>query len=128
MRKMKAGNKLSGKSIRTFIGAEDYNLSRNFYLDLGFHAVTISAQLTYFSMDGFGFYLQDYYVKDGIDNSMIFFEVENLEDALEYIKGLELTEKYGKVRLSAIVRNDWGDEFFLHDPGGVLWHFGSFRK
>ena len=22
---------------------------------------------------------------------------------------------------------DWGNEFFLHDPSGILWHIGKFH-
>lgn len=84
--------------------------------------------MSYFYMDEFGFYLQDAYVKDWIDNSMIFFEVENLVSTLNYIRSLKLTEKYDNVRLSEIVYNDWGNEFFLHDPSGILWHFGNFTN
>jgi len=27
------------------------------------------------------------------------------------------------------VRNDyWGRECFMHDPSGILWHFGEFSE
>lgn len=119
--------KISGKSIRTFIGSKNYNTSRNFYKDLGFEEIITSNKMSYFHMGAFGFYLQDAYVKDWIDNSMIFFEVDHLESTLKYIQSLKLTEKYENVRLSRIVYNDWGNEFFLHDPCGILWHFGKFN-
>jgi len=119
---------LEGKSIRTFIGAKEYDISRNFYLDLGFKEIKTSDKMSYFRVGNFGFYLQDYYVKDWVDNSMVFFEVDNLEDTLKNIKSLKLTEKYKGVRLSEIAYNKWGNEFFLHDPSGILWHFGVFNK
>ena len=84
--------------------------------------------MSYFYMDEFGFYLQDAYVKDWVDNSMIFFEVENLESILKYIKDLKLPKKYDNVRLSEIIYKEWGKEFFLHDPSGILWHFGKFKE
>ncbi len=120
--------KISGKSIRPFIGSKNYNTSRSFYLDLGFKEVITSQKMSYFYIEEFGFYLQDAYVKDWIDNSMIFFEVNNLEHTLKFIKSLSLTEKYENVRLSEIVNNEWGSEFFLHDPCGILWHFGNFKS
>ncbi|WP_323789808.1 glyoxalase [Psychroserpens sp.] len=120
--------KLSGQSIRTFIGSKHYTISRNFYKDLGFEEIIISENMSYFQIGKFGFYLQDAYVKDWIDNSMIFFEVDHLESTLEYIQSLKLTETYENVRLSKIVQNIWGDEFFLHDPSGILWHFGTFKE
>lgn len=116
-----------GKSIRPFIGSKNFNISRNFYSDLGFNEIITSENMSYFHSQNFGFYLQDAYVKDWVDNSMIFFEVENLETSLKRIKKLKLTEKYDNVRLSEIVYNEWGNEFSLHDPSGILWHFGKFK-
>lgn len=118
---------LQGKSIRPFIGAKNYTNSRSFYLDLGFSELVITKKMSYFYLDKFGFYLQDAYVKDWIDNSMIFYETELLEQALYHIKGLQLTEKYDTVRVSNIVHKKWGNEFFVHDPSGILWHFGNFN-
>jgi len=120
--------KLSGKSIRTFIGAKDYTISRNFYTDLGFQESIIAENMSYFYIGDFGFYLQDAYVKDWVDNTMVFFEVTDLDGTFKMIKDLNLTEKYDRVRLSKIVHNDWGSEFFLHDPCGILWHFGIFKN
>lgn len=116
-----------GKSIRPFIGSKNFNISRNFYSNLGFNEIITSENMSYFYIQNFGFYLQDAYVKDWVDNSMIFYEVENLENSLEQIKNLKLAEKYENVRLSEIVYNEWGNEFFLHDPSGILWHIGKFK-
>ena len=92
--------KIIGTSIRPFIGSKNYKISRNFYLDLGFKEIITSEKMSYFSLGNFGFYLQDAYVKDWIDNSMIFLEVENLENSLNEIQNLKLTEKYENVRFS----------------------------
>ena len=119
--------KISGKSIRAFIGSKNYNVSRKFYLDLGFEEKIASQNMSYFHIGEFGFYLQEAYVKDWIDNSMIFLEVDDLESSLKNIQRLKLTEKYNNVRLSEICYNEWGNEFFLHDPCGILWHFGKFN-
>ncbi|WP_282044028.1 glyoxalase [Winogradskyella flava] len=119
---------ISGKSIRPFIGSKNYSISRNFYTDLGFEEVITSGKMSYFYIKEFGFYLQDAYVKDWVDNSMIFLEVDNLESTLKKVQSLKLTEKYENVRLSKIVHKVWGNEFFLHDPSGILWHFGKFNS
>ena len=120
--------KIEGKSIRAFIGSKNFIISQNFYKDLGFEEVITSEKMSYFHFGKFGFYLQDAYVKDWVDNTMIFFEVDNLESTLKTIQNLNLTEKYENVRLSKIVYNEWGNEFFLHDPSGILWHFGAFNS
>jgi hypothetical protein len=118
---------IKAKSIRPFIGSKNYTISKGFYIELGFIEVVISEKMSYFSTQEFGFYLQDYYLKDWIDNSMVFLEVNNLENQLKNVKKLELPKKYKNVKLSEIKHNDWGNEFFLHDPSGILWHFGEFN-
>lgn len=116
-------------SIRTFVGAKDYKKSRQFYQELGFEEVVISENMSLFKVgENMGFYLQDYYVKNWCDNSMVFLEVGDLDACWKELNAKELPLKYKNVRLSEIKNLDWGRECFLHDPSGVLWHFGSFRK
>lgn len=117
------------KSIRTFIGARDYNESREFYRDIGFEEIEIGSTMCLFRVnEHLGFYLQDYYVKDWIDNSMVFLEVDDVEKCEAELKGKQLSEKYEHVRFTNIKVYEWGREFFMHDPSGVLWHFGEFKK
>ena len=116
------------KSIRTFIGAKDFGKSRQFYRELGFTEFTISEKMSYFNVnDEMGFYLQKYFVKDWVDNSMIFLEVDDVNQCHADITERGLHSKFENVKLSDIKTNDWGSEFFLHDPSGVLWHFGKFN-
>ncbi len=114
------------KSIRPFIGAKDFALSRKFYLDLGFRESVLSHTMSYFNTDGLGFYLQDANVKDWIDNTMIFLEVEDVGRFWNELLALNLTAKYESVRIIPIRENDWGRECFIHDPSGILWHIGEF--
>ena len=116
------------KSIRPFIGAKDFAISRAFYREMGFEEVLLPPKMALFKKGDFGFYLQDAYVKDRVDNTMIFLEVENLEAHLEHLKSLNLPQKFEGVRVSELVHNDWGSEYFVHDPSGILWHIGSFNK
>ena len=114
------------KSIRPFIGAKNFELSRSFYTDLGFEETVLFDNMSVFKTDGLAFYLQDAYVKDWIDNSMIFLEVDDVGRHWNELLSLDLTTKYEGVRLTAIRDYDWGRECFLHDPSGILWHFGEF--
>lgn len=118
--------KHSIKSIRPFIGAENFELSRQFYQDLGFEESLLGPNLSYFQMEGFGFYLQKAYVRDWVDNSMIFLEVADVQQYWDALLALDLPRKYKTVRLTPIQVYDWGSECFLHDPSGILWHFGAF--
>jgi catechol 2,3-dioxygenase-like lactoylglutathione lyase family enzyme len=117
----------NAKSIRPFIGAKNYEISRRFYRDLGFQESVISANMSYFYTEGFGFYLQDAYVKNWIDNTMIFMEVDDVKRFWEELLALDLLAKYDGVRLVPVRELEWGRECFLHDPSGVLWHFGAFN-
>lgn len=113
-------------SIRPFIGAKNFEQSRSFYRDLGFEERVLGANMSYFKTGGLGFYLQDAYVKDWVDNSMIFLEVDDVARYWNELLALDLTTKYSSVRLTPIRQYDWGRECFLHDPSGILWHFGEF--
>jgi hypothetical protein len=116
------------KSIRPFIGTQNFVVSRNFYRDLGFEESIITHNLSYFKTGAFGFYLQDAYVKDWVDNTMVFMEVDDTQQLWKELQALNLPAKYPGVRLVPIREELWGRECFLHDPSGILWHFGEFYK
>jgi hypothetical protein len=116
------------KSIRPFIGSQNFELSRSFYRDLGFEETVLDAKMSVFKSDEIAFYLQDAYVKDWIDNTMIFVEVADVELYCKELSDLKLSEKYPTAKLVPVQYLDWGKECFLHDPSGILWHFGEFKK
>ena len=115
-------------SIRPFIGAKDFNVSRSFYNDLGFEEIVLSNNFSVFKKEGLAFYLQDAYVKDWIDNTMLFMEVEDVDAYWNELLSLILPAKYEHVKLVPVRTLDWGKECFLHDPSGILWHIGEFAK
>jgi len=114
-------------SIRPFIGAKDFEVSRSFYRDLGFTENILTHNLSVFSTEGISFYLQDAFVKDWVDNTMIFLEVDDLDKHWNELQALDLTNKYTDVKLTSILSKPWGREYFLHDPSGILWHIGEFN-
>jgi len=116
------------KSIRPFLGEKDFELSRSFYRDLGCQETILTHNLSVFAIQDLRFYLQDAYVKDWIDNTMVFLEVEDAGRFWNELSALDLASKYEGVRLTSIRVYDWGRECFLHDPSGILWHFGEFNK
>jgi hypothetical protein len=116
------------RSIRPFIGSKDFELSRRFYRDLGFQETILFKNMSVFKTGELGFYLQDAYVQDWIDNTMIFLEVEDVDRHWNELLALDLPAKYENVKLTPVKKYDWGKECFLHDPCGILWHFGEFAK
>jgi hypothetical protein len=118
---------MHSKSIRAFIGSKNYTVSRAFYHALGFEEIKLGHTMSYFKIDDkLGFYLQNAYVKDWVDNTMLFWEVADIEKCYQSLAEKNLPEKFENVRLSGIKDEAWGREFFLHDPSGVLWHIGVF--
>ncbi|TCC98201.1 VOC family protein [Pedobacter psychroterrae] len=113
-------------SIRPFIGSKTFERSRNFYNDLGFNETVLDTGLSLFRWGELGFYLQNAYVKEWVDNTMLFIEVENVQEVWDTLISMELNIKYPEVRLVPIRIESWGQECFLHDPSGILWHFGEF--
>lgn len=118
----------NAKSIRPFIGAKDFDLSRSFYLHLGFEERVISPNMSLFLTNGLGFYLQDYYAKEWIENTMVFLEVKDVDAFYNELLALDLPAAYPGAKLTPARSYDWGRECFLHDPSGVLWHFGQFNN
>ncbi|TPG71719.1 glyoxalase [Hymenobacter nivis] len=115
-------------SIRPFVGARDFAVSRRFYRAFGFTETIVSPALSYFALPGAGFYLQDAYVQDWVDNTMLFLEVADVEQFWAELTALDLPGQCEGVRLVPIRQEAWGKEGFVHDPSGVLWHIGEFNK
>ncbi len=114
-------------SIRPFIGSKDFDISSKFYTDFGFTETSLSPDLSLYTLNDISFYLQKAYVKDWIDNTMVFVQVANVFEFHKVISSLALPVKYPSTRVSSIKHDTWGDEFFVHDPSGILWHFGQFH-
>ena len=115
-------------SIRPFIGSKNFETSRNFYRDLGFEEIVLAPNMSCFKTEVIAFYLQDAFVKDWINNTMVFLEVVDVDQYWNKLVALNLTVKYETVKLVPIVQYDWGKECFVHDPSGILWHIGQFNK
>lgn len=114
-------------SVRPFLGSADFNISRQFYQFLGFKEVVLEPRLSLFEGYGVHFYLQDAYVKEWIENTMVFVELGDPEVLLKKFRDLNISNSFPSAKLSAMRKELWGEQFFLHDPAGNLWHFGCFK-
>jgi hypothetical protein len=63
-------------NLMAFVPARDFELSRRFYHDLGFHENWGNDQACEFELEGFRFLLQNFYVKDHAGNFMMSLMVE----------------------------------------------------
>jgi hypothetical protein len=110
-------------ALRPFVPAKDFQISTQFYVDLGFEVAPLGDKLANVSVGRFAFLLQDYFVQDWADNFMMHLLVTNLDQWWESISSLDLQSRY-KVRAPRPPELEpWGLRVaYLFDPAGVLWH------
>lgn len=113
-------DRLQIDEIKAFIPSSNYELSKKFYLDLGFTIASDFDGVAYFYRGMCPFLLQDFYVKEHCENFMMHFAVEDINEWYEHIVERKIVEKYS-VLMSEIKIQPWNMyEFTLTDPSGVL--------
>ena len=111
------------ENLTVFVPAKDFDLSSRFYRDLGFEAVASIENAVRFEKDGYGFWLQNYYVEDWAGNFMLCLYVKNLDAWWAHIKEMPFNQTYGSARVLAEPHDQEGGLMMqLADPSGVLWH------
>jgi len=113
-------------NIRTFLPSKDFQVSRQFYLDMGFDIRWESNDLIIFGTAENNFFLQNAFVEVWAHNMMLQMHVDDL-DAL-YQKVEPLIAKYEGTKIKSIFTADYGRTFHLLDPAGVLWHMTEVTK
>jgi len=111
-------------SITPFVPSLDYQLSRCFYKELGFIETSTIENATLFEIDACSFWLQNYYVEDWADNSMLCLYVEDLNSWSSRIDEMDFANKYdNKARILSQPHEQEGAQMMqIADPSGVLWH------
>jgi uncharacterized glyoxalase superfamily protein PhnB len=113
-------------ALRPFVPAKDFEVSRQFYADLGFKIVPLGDKLMHVGLGAFGFLLQDYFVAEWAGNFMMHMLVNNLDQWWESIAALKLDSRYGVRAPVAPKLEPWGLRVaYVFDPSGVLWHFAE---
>jgi hypothetical protein len=86
--------------LKPFVPAKDYELSKRFYLDIGFTLASDTDGVAYFHHENVSFLLQRFYAK-------------------------EFAENYS-INISAVEQQPWRmRDFVLVDPSGVLWRIAQ---
>ena len=115
-------HKING--ITPFLPAKDFELSKRFYAELGFEVVAKIDNAVRLEMDGYGFWLQDYYVEEWANNTMLCIYVEDLNAWNQRLESINWEESYGPS--ARIINGPHEQEGALMmqvgDPSGVLWH------
>ena len=111
--------------IKAFVPARNFELSKEFYRDIGFTMASDEGGVAYFHLGTASFLLQDFYLKALADNLMLHILVEDVEAWRDRIHASGVVAKYG-VRLTDIELQPWRmRDFCLTDPSGVLWRIGQ---
>src|SRR5882757_9706171 len=80
--------------LKAFVPPKDLDLSRRFYLDLGFHELWGNADICELEIGGFRFLLQKFYVEEHAGNFMMSLMVEDADAWWEHVAKTGLKEKY----------------------------------
>ncbi len=111
--------------IKAFVPAKDFELSKRFYVDLGFEVASSSDGVAYLHAGDCSFLLQDFYEKAHAENFMMHLLVTDVDAWWAHVQAQELVSRYG-VSASAPADRPWAiRDFTLHDPSGVLWRIGT---
>jgi len=113
--------------LKAHLPAKDFELSKQFYQDIGFTLCWSSGGLAYLHYGPHGdhtkpaFLLQDYYVKEFAENLQMHLLVNDVDAWRAQIEAKQIAQKYG-VAIGQPENRDWGmRDFTLFDPCGVLW-------
>lgn len=118
---------LSTESVRPFIPAKDFELSKRFYEALGFVRET-DGEVAIFRIGESSFILQRHFQKEWAENFMMQLMVDDLDAWWAHLVALELPQKFGVPAPKAPALHPWGLRIaYLVDPSGVLWHVAQRR-
>jgi hypothetical protein len=115
---------LTVKAMRPMVPAKDFEISKKFYLELGFRAQTLADRVVEMHLGAYSFILQDYYVEEWANNFVMHVSVADLGHWWQHICALDLTSRYG-VKAGPPKQESWGMVAGLIDPSGVLWRFSQ---
>ena len=114
---------LSVVEVKAFVPAEDFALSMEFYQALGFTRASVVDGIAYFHCGKSSFLLQNFFVREHVDNFQMHLLVENVNDW--HRKATEVAERFG-VKVGEPEDRPWAmRDFTLFDPSGVLWRIAQ---
>ena len=111
-------------AMRPMVPAKDFEISRRFYVELGFHPRPLIDQLVEMQLGVFSFILQGYYVREWADNFVVHLTVSDVGLWWDHIASLDLPARYG-VKTKAPQSEGWAVVAGVTDPSGVLWRFAE---
>ena len=105
--------------------SEDFEQSLAFYTALGWSTLWTDGEgLALMSLGGRQIILQNYYVKDWAENSMLVVEVTDAHAWYRHVERALTDGNFGNARVAEPQQQDWGALVtYVWDPCGVLLNF-----
>jgi uncharacterized glyoxalase superfamily protein PhnB len=111
--------------IKAFVPAKDFELSRQFYQDIGFIMASEGGGIAYFHFGNSSFLLQNFCAEGFAENFMMHLLVEDVDAWWQKVEKSGVVNKYG-IKLWPIELQPWKmRDFCITDPSGVLWRIGQ---
>lgn len=118
-------NNLKTVEIKSFIQATSFDVSKQFYIDLGFTKSPGDGATAYFHHGNSSFLLQDFYDQSTCENTKMHLLVEDVHAWHNHIHNQGLPEKYD-IKVTDIVKQPWYMlDFTITDPSGVEWRIAQ---
>lgn len=112
---------LATVEIKAFVPARDFELSKQFYLAVGFAMPWSDDDLAYLHAGNTSFLLQRFYVEEHARHFQMHMLVENVDDWHRHIVAQDIAGRFG-VKVGQPRNQPWAmRDFSLFDPSGVLW-------
>lgn len=115
----------SGSEARPFLPTRDFDLSKRFYVTLGF-SLLFDGEVAIFGAGSSSFILQRYFHQGWAENCMMQLVVDDLDAWWEHLTALDLPAEFGISPPKPPALQPWGLRVaYLTDPTGVLWHIAQ---
>lgn len=111
-------------AMRPMVPAKDFDVSKRFYIELGFEPRPLTDRLVEMQLGVFSFILQAHYVREWADNFVVHVTVSDVRLWWDHIVSLDLPARYG-VKMQAPQSQGWALVGGVTDPSGVLWRFAE---
>jgi hypothetical protein len=113
------------EAMRPMVPAKDFEISKRFYVELGFQPRTLlTDRLLEMQLGPVSFILQAYYVQEWAENFVIHLTVTDVTKWWNHILALNLTGRYG-VKIMPPRMDGWATVAPVTDPSGVLWRIAQ---
>ncbi len=120
---------LDVSDIRVFVPAKDFEVSKRFYVALGWKVQWSDDGLAVLELANQRFYLQNYYVEAWANNFMLHIGVADAYAWHAHVSAVLTAHNFPNARVAAPKHEDYGAlVIYVWDPSGVLLHFTQWDK